>query len=83
MMGKIHLMLQNQMLLNYKFKEFQKKLIKMLSMYEKADLTAIMESQYGNYKKFIKLFDDLSKQLLQDFTPYNVLIEELNLYFNQ
>ena len=74
---------ENQMLLNYKFKEFQKKLIKMLSMYEKADLTAIMESQYGNYKKFIKLFDDLSKQLLQDFTPYNVLIEELNLYFNQ
>jgi len=40
-----------------------------------------MESQYGNYNKFIKLFDDLSKQPLQEFTPYNVFIEELNLYF--
>ena len=80
---KTHWDFENLMLLNYKFKEFHKNLVKTLSFQEKKDPNEIMVKKYPEYNKFIKFFDDLLNSPLQDFSPFNVLIEELNLYFNQ
>jgi glutamate dehydrogenase len=80
---KSHWDFENLMLLNYKFKEFHKNLVKKLSLKEKKDPYQIMKLDYPEYEKFIKFFDDLLNSSLKDFSPFNVLIEELNLYFNQ
>lgn len=74
---------ENLMLLNYKFKEFQKKLVKTLSSQEKKEPNRIIGVKYPKYSEFVKLIDVLLNSNVQDFSPYNVLIEELNLYFNQ
>ena len=74
---------ENLMLLNYKFKEFQKKLVKTMSPQEKKEPNKIIEVKYPKYREFAKLVDELLNSNIQNFSPYNVLIEEINLYFNQ
>jgi glutamate dehydrogenase len=80
---KTHWDFENLMLLNFKFKEFHKELVKKLSRKTKKDPAEIIKKEYPEYEKFIRTLNYLLNSSSQEFSPFNVLIEELNLYFNQ
>ena len=54
-----------------------------MSPQEKKEPNKIIEVKYPKYREFAKLVDELLNSNIQNFSPYNVLIEEINLYFNQ